>query len=84
MISACFNPSCSRELKYLRDGRVVRIIRNEPGGVRVEHFWLCGSCHQQYDFCFANDKGPSFARRLGVTSHKRQPELRWIVERIAS
>jgi hypothetical protein len=47
MISECFNPSCHRALKYLRDGRVVRIIRDEPGDIRVEHFWLCGSCHQQ-------------------------------------
>jgi hypothetical protein len=29
MISACFNPACRRELMYLRDGRVVRIIRQE-------------------------------------------------------
>jgi hypothetical protein len=84
MISACFNPSCGRELKYLRDGRVIRVIRSEPGGVRVEHFWLCGSCHEQYDFCFANDKSLTFARRLSVTSPKRFPELRRIVERIAS
>jgi hypothetical protein len=84
VISECFNPSCRCELKYLRDGRVVRIICDEPGGVRVEHFWLCGSCHQQYDFRFANDKSLSVAPRLDVTAHKRQRELRWIVERIAS
>jgi hypothetical protein len=53
MISECFNPSCRRELTYLRDGRVVRIIRDDPSGrLRVEHFWLCGSCNLQYDFCF--------------------------------
>jgi len=84
MISACFNPLCRRELKYLRDGRVIRITRNEAEGVRVEHFWLCGSCHRQYDFCFSNDKSLSLVRRLGLARPERQPELQWIAQRIAS
>ena len=80
MISACFNPSCGRELKYLRDGRVIRIIRNgqDASEQSILGYVVCPA------FCFANDKSLRFARRLGVTSHKRQPELRWIVERIAS
>ena len=84
MISACFNPSCRRELKYLRDGRVIRTIRTEPEGVRLEHFWLCGPCHQQYDFCFGKDKSLSFATRLTVATPRRQPELQWIEQPIAS
>jgi hypothetical protein len=59
MISECFNPSCRKKLTYLRDGRVVRVIRDEAEGLRVEHFWLCGSCLLQYDFFFGNDKVPS-------------------------
>ena len=58
MISECFNPSCRKKLTYLRDGRVVRVIRDEAEGLRVEHFWLCGSCLQRYDFFFGNDKDP--------------------------
>jgi hypothetical protein len=84
MISACFNPACRRELMYLRDGRVVRVIRDEPEGVRVEHFWLCGSCHLQYDFCFTNDKGLAIGPRIGWHGPRTQPEIRWIEERIAS
>jgi hypothetical protein len=63
---------------------VIRVIRNDVEGIRVEHFWLCGSCHRQYDFCFSNDKGLSFVRRQRKTCPERQPELQWIEEGIAS
>ena len=85
MISECFNPSCRRELTYLRDGRVVRIIRDDPGGAhRVEHFWLCGSCHLQYDFCFTDDKLLSLEPEMGGIRLKMKPEIQWIEERMAS
>jgi hypothetical protein len=29
----------------------------------VEHFWLCGECHLDYDFLFAKDGHVSLARR---------------------
>lgn len=52
VIDKCFNPACGRELHYLRDGRVVRILRGEGDDLSVEHYWLCGPCFHEYDFAF--------------------------------
>lgn len=52
MISECMNPACRRELVYLRNGRVVRIMRESGGIMRIEHFWLCGECFLRFDFRF--------------------------------
>jgi hypothetical protein len=84
MISECFNPSCRRELKYLRDGRVVSFIHDDPGGLRVEHFWLCGSCHLQYDFCFTDDMALAIGPQMRRRRLKTEPEIEWIGERKAS
>ena len=45
----CFNPACNRELRYLRDGRVVRVLRGNNEQPSMEHYWLCGACYQVYD-----------------------------------
>ena len=84
MISECFNPSCRRELTYLRDGRVVRIIRDGPEGLRVEHFWLCGSCHLRYDFRFTDDMALSIGPRMGGARSEGEPQIQWIEEQMAS
>ena len=55
MINRCFNPACNRELRYLRDGRVVRVIRGDDENACMEHYWLCGACYQRYDFVFPSD-----------------------------
>lgn len=55
MINRCFNPECGRELYYLREGRVVRVVRDNGNQARLEHFWLCGQCSQSYDFAFSGD-----------------------------
>jgi hypothetical protein len=55
MIAICFNPACNRELLYLRNGRVVRVIRGEGDDVSVEHYWLCGPCYVSLDFVFPAD-----------------------------
>ena len=55
MISQCMNPDCRKELHYLRNGRVIRTTHRHGAQVQVEHFWLCGECHVDYDFLFAND-----------------------------
>ena len=52
MINKCFNPKCEKPLRYLRDGRVVRVIRREGDRSLVQHYWLCGSCYDTYDFVF--------------------------------
>lgn len=63
MLSECFNPSCRRKLDYLRDGRVVRVTHADGDWIRVEHFWLCGSCYTTYDFEFHPDGSISLAPR---------------------
>jgi hypothetical protein len=63
MITQCMNPECRKELHYLRNGRVIRTTRRQDGHIRVEHFWLCGACHLDYDFLFAKDGRVSVVRR---------------------
>ena len=63
MISQCMNPACGKELHYLRNGRVIRTTHRLGAQVKVEHFWLCGECHLDYDFLFAKDGHVSLTRR---------------------
>jgi hypothetical protein len=84
MISECFNPSCRRELMYLREGRVIRVIGEEPDGFRLEHFWLCSACHLQYDFGFARDETLSIEPLIGGRPPGKRTELRLIERRLAS
>lgn len=55
MVDVCFNPECNKELHYLREGRIVRIVRGEGEEERLEHFWLCGPCSEAYEFVFEPD-----------------------------
>lgn len=64
MIDHCFNSNCRRELHYLRDGRVVRVIRGKEDNLSVEHYWLCGLCYEDHDFLFSEDGAVS----LGLKS----------------
>ena len=63
MISQCMNPACGKQLHYLRNGRVIRTTHRSGEEIKVEHFWLCGECHANYDFLFANDGHVSLAKR---------------------
>lgn len=63
MIDRCFNPKCRRELRYLRDGRVVRVIHGKGDDAAVEHFWLCGPCYERYDFTFPSAGGVSIQEK---------------------
>ena len=63
MLHGCFNPDCHAELRYLRSGRIVREVRNNAAGLKVEHFWLCGDCHRTLDFAFADDGGVLLVRK---------------------
>lgn len=65
MIDRCFNPKCRRELRYLRDGRVVRVIHGKGEDAAVEHFWLCGTCYETYDFAFPTSGGVTIAEKSG-------------------
>jgi hypothetical protein len=42
--------------------------------VQVEHFWLCGECHLDYDFLFTNDGRVSLIHRHKLVATVK-PEL---------
>jgi hypothetical protein len=63
MLTECFNPACRKRLDYLRDGRVVRVIRPSSSGLTVEHYWLCGTCYDGVDFEFKPDGSVTLCRR---------------------
>jgi hypothetical protein len=65
MIDRCFNPACRRKLQYLRDGRVVRILREKNDNISVEHYWLCGACYHSHDFEFPSDGSVRLKARSG-------------------
>ena len=65
MIDRCFNPSCRRALKYLRDGRIVRVLREKGDHTSVEHYWLCGPCFLTHDFEFLADGSVTLRERSG-------------------
>jgi len=51
MVDYCANPKCMKPLHYLREGTIYLFEVSDsglenfnPGGHRLEHFWLCGSC----------------------------------------
>jgi hypothetical protein len=80
MIDRCFNPDCNKRLRYLRDGRVVRVIQSRDGEIAIEHFWLCGPCYTLYDFCFTPDGSAILeprSRELAYTepSHELLPAV---------
>jgi hypothetical protein len=72
MIDRCFNPDCSRKLHYLRDGRIVRVIRGKGDSVSLEHYWLCGLCYMTHDFLFPEDGSVTLRDRLG---HKHEDDF---------
>jgi hypothetical protein len=72
MIDKCFNPSCNKQMRYLRDGRVVRLIRREGDRTLVQHYWLCGNCYDSYDFAFPPGGEVVVEPRLHAHSDKVQ------------
>jgi hypothetical protein len=74
MISECLNPACRRELHYLRNGRVIRVVHSSQEPVAVEHFWLCGDCYLIYDFHISAAGAVSLTRR-SEPSASREPEV---------
>jgi hypothetical protein len=70
MIDKCFNPACDRKLRYLRDGRVIRVIRREADQSFVQHYWLCGTCYDAFDFVFLPGGDVDIEPRAHAHSHK--------------
>jgi len=55
MVSHCANPDCSRELRYLRDGKIYQFVLSpKTGSKRLEHFWLCGDCFKNMTLICVN------------------------------
>jgi hypothetical protein len=69
MIDSCFNPLCDKRLKYLRDGRVIRLIHGMGEKLSIEHYWLCGDCYEKYDFHFLSDDAVSLGPRFQEFIH---------------
>ena len=71
MLTECFNPGCRKELLYLRNGRIVRIVRNHQDRVVVEHFWLCDQC--AHEWTLVQDESQAIALvPLSRTSHDQK------------
>jgi hypothetical protein len=68
MITECMNPSCRKELRYLREGRVVRVVKSNRDPINVEHFWLCGNCHLAFDFEFSQQGDVSVVPRAATAA----------------
>jgi hypothetical protein len=75
MITQCMNPKCRKELHYLRNGRVIRTTSRAGSTVKVEHFWLCGECHIEYDFILSKDGGVSLISRPKFMVAEAKPVL---------
>ena len=69
MIDNCFNPACNKELHFLREGRIVRVVHGKGEDASIEHFWLCGTCSETHEFLFPRESEV----RLGVRAHREAP-----------
>jgi len=62
MFSQCANPVCGLAFDY-RQGRLFRFHKNHDAGKpapnthSVQHFWLCGTCSQQFTLEYRQDAG---------------------------
>jgi hypothetical protein len=75
MVNFCFNSECRKELRYLSEGRVVRVVHGDGDNARMEHFWLCGPCSETFEFVFAPDDSVSLKRRHLVSSQLMQADV---------
>jgi hypothetical protein len=70
MVSKCANPDCTKELHYLREGKVYLFEvpngrRDENGRAEhhPEHFWLCGECARVMSLVHTGDNGVQAVKR---------------------
>jgi len=73
MLTECFNTACRKKLDYLRNGRVVRMMRTTGTGKSVEHYWLCGNCYGKFDFEFKPDGSVVLCRRRSNVASGTSP-----------
>jgi hypothetical protein len=73
MLTECFNTACRKKLDYLRNGRVVRMVRTTGTSKSVEHYWLCGSCYGKFDFEFKPDGSVVLCPRRSKVASRTTP-----------
>jgi hypothetical protein len=78
MLTECFNPSCRKELDYLRNGRVIRTIHNSNATLSVEHYWLCGTCYRWFDFEFKADGTVMLSPRTRAVASSERPLIDYL------
>jgi hypothetical protein len=72
MVSKCANPSCAATFDH-REGRLFRFPKRPIEGSRpanthaVQHFWLCGSCIQDYQLEYHDGVGVTIAPHFETT-----------------
>ena len=77
MVNNCANPQCAKPLHYLREGRVFVFdlpdlsvkLNGEKQGHRLEHYWLCGACSEQFIVQREGEKGIRLVPRLSVRKY---------------
>jgi hypothetical protein len=70
MLAKCANPGCSAPFRYLREGKLFQVERDENNMAsfrgnrtrprvdrRVEYFWLCGACAANVTLAFDRVRG---------------------------
>ena len=64
MVSKCANPSCSVQLRYLREGRLFETRARVGDKCSVEYFWLCDDC-SRYSIVVKQNGGPVLVPSTG-------------------
>ena len=78
MLTECFNPACRKKLDYLRDGRVIRTVRASTPAMSLEHYWLCGSCYEKFDFEFKPDDAVTLCPRTRLIACPVNPLIDYL------
>lgn len=79
MLTECFNPACRKKLEYLRNGRVVRLVRTSSTSAKsVEHYWLCGSCYGKFDFEFKSDGTVALCTKRRAVAASMSPLINYL------
>jgi hypothetical protein len=80
MLAKCANPTCTTELRYLRDGKIFLLelepeltpgpqsIDSRKPARRVEHFWLCGPCSADMTLVTLRGKGVTAVPKIRAAS----------------
>jgi hypothetical protein len=76
MIEHCFNPTCGRELRYLRQGSVYQVEKGAAESLHSEFFWLCRACAGTFHLTTDGDGSLSLQRRSGGHGETKRGDIR--------